>query len=201
MVNAEIHTDGTITGNRKTLYFGQYAASIRSRYHAAKDSIEFINKLETEESIKIKKFQTSEIQKFSPQVTESFDFEKQVTVNDNLIYVNPMIFLHTNKCPFIQTERQLPLEMPYTEQITLVVYLTIPQGYAIDELPKSQNAVTGDGQGYCRYNITQADNQIKITYNFAYNKLLHLANEYPDVKSFWELIAEKNNEIMVLKKL
>ena len=49
------------------------------------------------ENIKVKKFQTREIDVFSSKVTESLDFEKQATVNDNLIYVKPMIFLHVSK--------------------------------------------------------------------------------------------------------
>lgn len=60
-------------------------------------------------------------------------------MNDDLIYVNPMIFLHVSKCPFIQTERQLPLEMPYTEHILQATMLTIPEGYAVEELPKPLN--------------------------------------------------------------
>lgn len=200
-VKAQIHPDGKITGNRQSGYVGQYASGFRSRYHAAKDSTEFINKLETEENIKITKFTTEGVNIFSPKVTESFEFEKQATVNDHLIYINPLIFMHVSKCPFIQVERRLPLEMPYTEQLMLVVNLTLPEGYAVDELPQSMNLQTEDGQGFCRYNIQQKNNTITVTYSFAFNKLLHLIDEYKGVKAFWEMIAEKNNEILVLKKI
>ena len=125
-VRAQIHPDGQITGDRNAVYMGQYAANLRRRYYAAKDSTEYINQLETEENIKVKKFETRELNVFSPRITEFLDFEKQATVNDDLIYVNPMIFLHVSKCPFIQTERQLPLEMPYTEHILQATMLTIP---------------------------------------------------------------------------
>lgn len=201
VVYAQIQPDGVITGHRQTGYSGQYAAEFRRRYQAVKDSTEFINKLETEENIKVKKLDVKNIQRFSPNVTENFEFDKQASVNNQLIYVNPMLFLHTSKCPFIQEERQLPLEMPYTERLSLAVFLEIPDGYAIDELPKSMNIKTEDGQGYCRYNIGQQGSQIKLTYFFAFDKLVHLADEYKAVKSFWEMVAEKNNEILVLKKL
>lgn len=200
-VNAQIHPDGKITGTRQSGYTGQYASSFRGRYHAAKDSAEFINKLETEENIKITKFTTKDVNAFSPKVTEVFEFEKQATVNDNLIYVNPLIFMHVSKCPFIQVERQLPLEMPYAEQLMLVVNLTLPEGYAVDELPKSMNVQTEDRQGSCRYNIQQNNKIVTVTYSFTFNKLLHLIEEYKGVKAFWEMIAEKNNEILVLKKI
>ena len=96
-VRAQIHPDGQITGDRNAVYIGQYAANLRRRYYAAKDSTEYINQLETEENIKVKKFETRELNVFSPRITEFLDFEKQATVNDDLIYVNPMIFLHVSK--------------------------------------------------------------------------------------------------------
>lgn len=201
VVNVTIQPDGQITGNRKATYSGQHAAAFRNRYHATKDSTEFINKLETEENLKVLNFGTEGANAFSPQVTETVAFEKQATVNNDFIYVNPMIFMHVSKCPFIQAERQLPLEMAYPEQLTQVTYLTIPEGYAIDEMPESMGILTEDRQGYCRYNIRQQGNQVVLTYSFAYNKLLHLATEYKIVKSFWEMIAKKNNEILVLKKI
>lgn len=200
-VNGVIHADGKISGSRTTSYLGQYASEFRKRYYASKDSMEFINKLETEENIKVTQFQTRNIDLFSPKAIESFIFEKQATVNGDLIYVNPMVFMHVSKCPFIQAERILPLEMPYPEQLVLAIQLTIPEGYTVDELPKPMSIKTEDGQGLCRYVIQQQDNKINATYTFTYNKLIHLANEYKGVKSFWEMIAEKNNEILVLKKI
>lgn len=200
-VNAQIHADGRITGTRQTGYTGQHASNFRKNYHAAKDSAEFITKLETEENIKVKKFSTTGVDAFSPTVRENLEFEKQANVNDELIYINPMVFMHVSKCPFTQAERQLPLEMPYAEQIILVTNLTIPEGYAVDELPKPMNAYTEDKQGFCRYLVHQNGNQLVFTYSFSSNKLIYLINEYKGVKAFWELIAEKNNEILVLKKI
>lgn len=201
MVVAQIHPDGKITGNRQSIYAGQYAANFRSRYRTAKDSTDFINKLETEENIKVKDFQTKNAQNFSTNLSEKFTFEKQATINGNLIYINPLIFLHVSKSPFTQSERQLPIEMPFTDQLSLVISLTIPEGYVIDELPESKMITTEDRSGSCRYTISKRNNEINVTYVFSSNKLLFLADEYKAIKSFWELIANKNNEMLVLKKL
>lgn len=200
-VNVTVQPNGVITGNRQTKYMGQYAADLRKRYRAAKDSTEFINKLETMENIKVNIFHTKAIQDFTPEVLEDFNFEKQAITNDKHIYVNPLIFLHVSKCPFTQAERSLPLEMQYPEQLTLIVSLTIPEGYAIDEIPKSMNIKTEDNKGYCRYHIKQQENQVILNYTFAFKNLLHSPEEYKGVKSFWEMVTEKNNETLVFKKL
>ncbi len=201
MVNATIDAEGNITGTRNTAYQGQYASSIRNRFKNAKDSTEFVSKLETEENIKVTQLSFNKMYDFTPQMEEKVVFEKQATVNDQFIYLNPLIFLHVEKSPFTQAERKLPVELPHTEQITLSVQLTIPDGYAIEEQPKPLVIKTEDGQGACRYQVQQQDNKITLLYTFSFNKLLYLPEEYKGLQSFWETIVERNNEMLVLKKI
>ena len=138
---------------------------------------------------------------FSPQVREFMEFEKQSTVNDQFIYINPLVFLHVSESPFKQSERKLPVEFPYADQLSLTVNLTIPEGYAVDEKPESQRIQTDDEKVLCRYTITQQGNQISLRYLFRLQKLLFLHTDYPELQQLWEMMAKKNNEMMVLKKL
>lgn len=190
-----------ICGNRNTSYTGQYASSFRRKYRTAKDSTEFVNELATQEDIKVNVFNAQGVDRFSPQVKETVIFEKQATTNDNFIYLNPLIFLHTEKNPFTQAERKLPVEYPFTDQVVLSVNLTLPEGYTVDELPKPLLARTEDKQGMCRYVLEQKENKLTINYTFSSSKLLYLPEEYPGLQNFWKVIAEKNNETVVLKKL
>lgn len=201
IVNATISPDGKICGSRVTSYMGQYASSFRKKYRTAKDSTEFISELASEENIQISKFRTQGLDLFSPQVKETLEFEKQATTNDDFIYLNPLVFLHTEKNPFTQTERKLPVEYPFTDQIVLSVNLTLPEGYTVDELPKPLQIRTEDGQGICRYVLALRENKLTVNYTFSSNKLLYLPEEYPGLQNFWKVIAEKNNETIVLKKL
>lgn len=186
---------------RETVYIGQYASRLRNKYRTAKDSTEFASKLASEENIQVKKLQMEGRTHFSPQVYELVEFEKQYTVNDQFIYVNPLVFLHVSESPFKQSERKLPVEFPYTDQVSLTINLTIPEGYTVDEKPENQRLQTSDGQVLCRYIITQQNNQVTLRYSFRLQKLLFLHTDYPELQQLWELIAKKNNEMMVLKKL
>lgn len=197
---AELNPNGQIIGSRNAVYLGQYAADLRKHYHSAKDSVDYINKVEAEENIKVKQWSVSNLDTFSPRITESLEFEKQTTVNDNLIYVNPLIFMHVSKCPFTEAVRKLPLELQHTENIILSITLKLPEGYVVEELPQRMILKTEDKQDIVKYNINKENNTLNISYAFTGNKLLHLANEYASVKSFWETLAEKNNEMVVLKK-
>lgn len=200
-VKAGISSEGVVTGTRETVYIGQYASRLRNKYRTAKDSTEFVSKLASEENIQVKKLQMEGRTHLSPQVYELVEFEKQYTVNDQFIYVNPLVFLHVSESPFKQSERKLPVEFPYTDQVSLTINLTIPEGYTVDEKPENQRLQTSDGQVLCRYIITQQNNQVTLRYSFRLQKLLFLHTDYPELQQLWELIAKKNNEMMVLKKL
>lgn len=201
IVKARVQPDGKIVGSREAGYTGQYASGLRKRYQTSKDSTDFVRQLEAAENIKVTKYQAKAIKDFSFRVMENLEFERQATVNNDLIYINPMVFLHVSKSPFTQAERLLPIEFSHPERIIQVTQLTLPEGYVVDEAPEQINAQTEDRMGTCRYSIKQEGNQVFINYTFTYNKLLHLIEEYKGVKAFWELVAEKNNEILVLKKI
>ena len=98
---------------------------------------------------------------------------------------------------FKQSERKLPVEFPYTDHLSLTVNLTIPEGYVVDEKPEGLRVQTGDGKVFCRYTITQQNNQVTLRYLFRLQKLLFLNTDYPELQQLWEIIAKKNNEMMV----
>lgn len=200
-INATLAPDGTITGTKQTLYTGQYAAKMRNKYRNAKDSTDFINKLASEENISVKSHQINNIKCFAPQVQETMQFEKHSTVNDRFIYLNPMIFLHISESTLKQAERRLPVEYPYTSSFAVYVTLTLPDGYIIDEIPESIQIRTQDQMIVCRYNVLQNGNTIGIRYQFTQSKILFTPDEYPELKKLWEMIAKKNTEMLVLKKV
>nr|WP_275564384.1 hypothetical protein [Bacteroides faecichinchillae] len=61
--------------------------------------------------------------------------------------------------------------------------------------------IAKDGQSICQYNISQEQDAIKIEYVFSSSKSFYLPDEYQDVKAFWEKLTNKNNEMVVLRKL
>jgi transglutaminase-like putative cysteine protease len=201
VVTATISPEGTMTGHRQTLREGQFSAQLKQNIRQAKDSTEYIRKLEDDRQIKLTALQWKGHKTFSPRMQEDMDFEKQCEVNGDYIYINPLIFLHTSESPFKQAERRLPVEFAFTNNVSLTVSLTIPEGYVIDELPQSvQMSADETNSVTLRYLVTRSDNTVIVRYLFNLNEQLFMPEKYANIQRFWEAMAGKNTEMMVLKK-
>jgi hypothetical protein len=78
--------------------------------------------------------------------------------------------------------------------------ITIPDGYAVDELPASKILALPNNAGRYTYSITQNGKILNVTSNFSINKTLFLQNEYPALKEFYNQVVAKQNEQIVIKK-
>lgn len=201
MTQATVDTAGLITGSRQAGRFGQHASEFRQSFKQANDSLEFIGKLESEDLMQVKSLKIEGLDDYSLQTSETLTFEKQAAVQGDFIYIYPLMFLHLSKNRFTDATRIMPLEIPYVERVSLVTFLTIPDGYKVDEMPEPINLSLPDKGATCLYTINQNGNTLQVRYGFSLNKLLFLDSEYPEFKQFWELVVEKNNQLLVLKKV
>lgn len=195
-----IDSDGKMNGQQMNNYKGQHATNVRRLYRTSKDSTEFITNHGKNKGVKIINYTNKGLNDFSPTIQEVITFEKQARKRGELLLINPMITPLVKKSIFTQTERKMPIELPYTYQRVLQVNITIPDGYVVDEIPQSAKLATKDGNLVMLYYIRQQGNQITLQYSFQQKQMLFAPQNYPDMKQFWESMAEKNQELIVLKK-
>lgn len=201
LVKIDVQENGELKGTRNVQLSGQFAAEFRKAYKAVKDSTEFIEKTESNSNIEIISWQQKDAKSFSPQVSEEYSFTHQADVSGDYIYINPMLFKHIKENPFVQEDRKLPVEFPYSYTIRRVSEINIPENYEIDELPKSVQLTLEDNSASCRFHIRTHNNTILLNYIFTLNRELFLSTQYEQLKEFWSSIAEKNDEMVVLKKI
>lgn len=200
LIKGSITPEGKVDGEKVTYYFGEYAEQIRTSFKAAKDSTTYIEKKETEDGIAVKGFSFKNINKFSSNVQENLVFNKEAIFNDEHIYLNPMIFPHLTKNQFTSETRKLPIEFSYPQTFKLTCVLDIPEGYQVEELPKSVKINLDKDGCSCTYNIKVIDNKIQLLYVFSLTRILYSKEEYASLRNFWGTIVDKNNEQIVLKK-
>lgn len=192
-----------VKGHRSTILYGQEAVEYQANEKHKQDSIVSApesnasqkNKL-TVTNLKVKKQEND-----WALIEEEFDFVLQTDQTDSHLYINPMLFPQLKSNPFIQTERVLPIEFPYPYKFTMLTTLALPEGYEVEETPQPQVIRTqGDGL-QCKYMIQRQGNTISLNYIFYLKESIFLTEQYKQLQELWTKVIEKNNALIVLKKL
>jgi hypothetical protein len=130
----------------------------------------------------------------------SYDFKMNET-NDNIIYLNPMMGEGYKQNPFKSAERFYPVEMPYTIDETYIFNMIVPEGYQVDELPKSTIVkYNEEGDGQFEYRISESNGMISLRSRIFIKRTYFQPDEYNILREFFNMIVKKQNEQIVLKK-
>lgn len=199
-ISADISGEGNIKGSCETEYRGQYSFDYKSKFLNKNDSLDYVGNLEKSNDIKILSFSYEGVDNYSPVCTEKFEFEKNTDINGDLIYINPMIFIDLEKNPFIQEYRALPVEMQYPQNVVMEVYLNIPEGYVIEEIPNPHVIQEEKLGAACSYSITSAGTGLNLKYKFSMKHMTIPETRYKKLRNFYEEAANINNQILVLRK-
>jgi len=125
---------------------------------------------------------------------------EHITEAGNTIYLSPFIAAKAEENPFKQEKRIYPVDFGHPFDEMYLAKITIPDGYTIDELPKSKLlALPGNAAKYS-YNVGQSGSTLNITSSLNINKGLFNQEEYPILREFFSQVVAKQAEQIVLKK-
>lgn len=114
-----------------------------------------------------------------------------------MVPVNPM---HKNHSQLRNTEnRQLPVKTSLNYEDRESITINIPEGYAIETLPKPQ--MTESAVGTLKTTIEASERTVRITYDVKRTKQTLPAESYPEVQAFVKQVHNAYNQKIVLKKL
>lgn len=129
-----------------------------------------------------------------------YEFRMNEEPGVSLVYINPMLWSDMRENPFKAADRKYPVEMPYTLDDTYIFSMEIPEGYIVDELPKSAKVSLNGDQGSFEYMLAQQGNMIQMRCRTRLNKAWFPAEDYSTLRDFYAFIVKKENERIVLKK-
>jgi Domain of Unknown Function with PDB structure (DUF3857)/Transglutaminase-like superfamily len=129
-----------------------------------------------------------------------YDFLLKQTAGASIIYFNPVMSDGLRENPFKAADRKYPVEMPYAMDQTYVLSMDIPEGYVVDELPKSAKVALNGDQGYFEYLLQAQGGKIQMRCRVRLSKALFPPEDYGSLRDFYAFIVKKENEQIVLKK-
>ncbi len=193
---------GQMKGKIVNGYKNLTAYNFKKKVSELNDSLKYIENISKDYSIIIDSLQFRNIKNpVSNSVDEIITFHKENEVSGDFIYFNPMIISHILENDFKQTDRKLPVEFSYPYIYQLNVQLKLPQNYVVDEMPKSEKYTMDNNSGTMQYIVQKNDSLILLRYRFELNQTVFPYTDYPMIRDFYGKTVEKNNEMLVLKKV
>jgi hypothetical protein len=122
------------------------------------------------------------------------------TVAGDQIYVNPFVTAQVRENPFKHESRTYPVDFGKPIEQVYMFKITIPDGYGVDEMPKSKVFMLPGNAARFIYNSNLNGNTLTITSSLQINKSLFVQEEYVNLREFYNGVVAKQNEQIVLKK-
>jgi hypothetical protein len=199
-VVATLEKDGKLKGERTSNYLNQFAYTYRASI-AGKDSVKIVDAIQNNTQTKIESIKIEGRTSNDGMVKETLAFTKEIEASGDYIYLNPMVFTHLDENPFTQSERKLPVEFSFPYLYRLNCIIMIPEGYAVEEVPKGVRVSLLENGGKCTYAVNVSDRTINLGYIFDMTQILYPFTDYEALKNYFGLVATKNSEMIVLKKI
>jgi hypothetical protein len=133
--------------------------------------------------------------------TFSFTAEKQFEIIGDKIFVNPLLFFTRTKNPFNQEKRQMPIYFGYPKQEKENLNIEIPEGYAIESLPKPVKISFENSEFVYSLNISSTENKIQIICSQEIKNDIFNADQYEGLKDLFQKVISSQTEKIVLKRI
>ncbi|NJM16925.1 MAG: hypothetical protein HC896_17490 [Bacteroidales bacterium] len=113
-------------------------------------------------------------------------------------YFKPVLFPFITKNPFYQETRLYPVETDYPVTYLYTAKIIVPDNVSNIEIPPSAIISLPENAAKFVYQVRKLGNAFTVTWSLTINKCLFVAEEYAHIKQFYQLIFEKQNEMILL---
>ncbi|SHM69234.1 Transglutaminase-like superfamily protein [Chitinophaga jiangningensis] len=152
------------------------------------------------EEIEISNATVADLDSLDASVMVDYDFKMNNAGNDDILYIKPMMGEEYKHNIFKSEERKFPVEMNAVMDEIYTLNLAIPEGYVVDELPKSSMVKFNDDEGFFQYLIQDVGGRIQMRSRIKFNKATFLPEDYASLREFYDVVVKKQAEQIVLKK-
>ncbi|MFW5701271.1 MAG: hypothetical protein ACOCWM_06230, partial [Cyclobacteriaceae bacterium] len=152
---------------------------------------------------KIYKLEVSGLDTIQDDMKISINFSQNnfIEQSNEISFFTPAYQPFISENPFKLEKRDYPVEFNYPFTLQQIYTIRIPENYTISEVPEPLMARTPDGKMKYIYNINQLGDKITLSLMFSRSKTLFLPEEYQGLKEFYQMMVDKQKELVVLKKV
>jgi transglutaminase-like putative cysteine protease len=200
-----IGSQGEITGKLEVVRKGYAASNFREKVEGFVSTDKYFeNFAEGKSSWEIEDHTLENCDNLNEKVTETINLtinNKSLFTGDR-IYLSPIVFNPETENPFKLKERKYPVDFGCKRKIQEMSVITIPEGYAIEEMPESINMTLPNGKVIFAYQVRKlSENSIHVISNITIRTPIFLSEEYENLKAIYNRIIEEHKQQIILKKI
>lgn len=200
----DLGADGALKGIIRATFTGYSALGERKTYLDNKTGSYWKNRLDkwlTDPKLDSVGFQRQDDWKGNFINMIYFTAPEAAVAADDFLYFSPIVYSNFRENPFQLNERTYPIDLPYPfiEQYNMTINL--PEGYQVEELPENIQFKLPDETGEFKLEVKSlAADKVHIVYAFSLLKTRISPEYYKEVKKMFELLRQKQQDQIVLKK-
>lgn len=180
---------------------GNTSYSTKESYSESDDEQDYISEIESDLAIEIDDITFGQMKEYSSSSQTEYKFHKDLDASGDFVYINPFLVKFHSADTFQSLQREFPIDFPFTYSLTYIFTFTIPDGYAVDQIPENRIFKFQPLASTARCSCTVNGNTVQMVYNFSQNKMVCGPEYYQDIRSYWKLLADIYDVVLVLKKL
>lgn len=196
----KLGADGKLEFQGRSEFKDCWAPVVVNTYKDAKDSTTYVNERGSKNGVNFSKYSIKYTEGLNPKCQKTFAGTKSYDTTPENIYFSPMLYAFRKDNPFKDEERKMPVEYPFIQNYIYSTTITLPEGYTVESLPKSQQVASPDKSLQFVINYQETNGRLYMRCNVKVNKQLYTAPEYPILKAFMDQVTAHNNDVVVLKK-
>jgi len=202
LIKGNIDKEGNLNGELEARFTGYHALNQRTSLSKQKDKFGENLMENTNSSVKLTSIELID----ADDVSIPFKLKAKIinqpvaTVTPDKIFISAILPQGLDDLPFKLEKRKYPIEMNYPEDISIILDLTVPDGYTIESLPAPVIFITENGGIQVAYNVTQMPGKVNVTLKYIVKQLQFDPAEYSTLREIHNARRQKFTEQIVLSK-
>ncbi|CAH0161268.1 transglutaminase-like domain-containing protein [Chryseobacterium sp. WG14] len=198
-VDAKINEDGSVSGTYSDKDTGAFAMYVKDSYDENPDK--YKKQYKENFSVDFTGIDSKVLENGGFESTMKFESTDMIDRVGKKMIINPMLFLNKNSNDFDQVEaRKHPIDFGAASTKVKKVILEIPEGYTVEEIPKSKKIVTEDKEIEYSYVVEQKGNKLEVTATTKVASPDYPKEYYPAFKQIWGVASKHENQVISLVK-
>jgi hypothetical protein len=202
-IQSQLNENGCISLNISQSYYDYAALNFRNELLKFNTQDEYLAELESNSpGIKIDTITISNLDSLNLPVKSvmKMNLENPTDMRGEIIFINPLFTERMKESPFKHEQRKYPVDYATPKYEKTTIQFKMPDGFSIEELPKSMNITLPDKKARYSYNISFTDNTIQLNSIFEIASSVFTESEYGLLREFYNQVIAKQNEAIIIRK-